>query len=157
MFYALMAVFAAAIVGLDQWTKALTRAAAESGALPSESILGIFHITYAENTGAAWSILEGQTWVFLLVFAIFLAVFVLILRKKWLTGKAELLCLAAILGGGIGNVIDRLLYGSVTDMIALDFIRFPIFNVADCFVTCGCFVLIFLALLGGRKNHADPS
>lgn len=157
MFYALMAVFAAAIVGLDQWTKALTRAAFAAGELPSESILGIFHITYAENTGAAWSILQGQTWVFLLVFALFLAVFVLILWKKWLSSKAELLCLAAILGGGIGNVIDRLCFGFVTDMIALDFINFPIFNVADCFITCGCFAMIFFVLLGGRKRDGNPS
>ena len=158
MFYAVMAAMTAAIIGLDQWTKALVRAANEAGRLPSRSILGIFHITHAENTGAAWSILKGQTWVFVLVLFVFLALFGVMLWKKWLSSRFELICLFAIAGGGIGNLIDRLTRGSVTDMIALDFVNFPVFNVADCFITVGCFALIVYVLCTTRKKpDADPS
>ena len=157
MFYVLLAVIAAAIVGLDQWTKALTLAADRAGSLPSESILGIFHITHTENDGAIWGILSGQTWLFLLIMVLFLAVLGVMIWRKWLTKKFEWLCLAFIAGGGIGNMIDRLISGSVTDMIKFDFVEFPVFNVADCFITVGCIALLVYILFFDRekKHEAD--
>lgn len=154
MFYALMAAVAAAIVGLDQWTKYLTRCAIEStnGSAHIDAVRGLFHITRAENTGAAWSMLEGQTWLFILMVAVFFAVLVILIYKKIIDRKFELLCLAAVSGGAVGNLIDRLLHGSVTDMIALDFIDFPIFNVADSFITVGCIALAVYVLF----FHRDP-
>ena len=157
MFYVLLAVIAAAIVGLDQWTKALTLAADRAGSLPSESILGIFHITHTENDGAIWGILSGQTWLFLLIMVLFRAVRGVMIWRKWLTKKFEWLCLAFIAGGGIGNMIDRLVSGSVTDMIKFDFVEFPVFNVADCFITVGCIALLVYILFFDRekKHEAD--
>lgn len=157
MFYVLLAVIAAAIVGLDQWTKALTLAADRAGSLPSESILGIFHITHTENDGAIWGILSGQTWLFILIMVLFLAVLGVMIWRKWLTKKFEWLCLAFIAGGGIGNMIDRLVSGSVTDMIKFDFVEFPVFNVADCFITVGCAALLIYILFFDRekKHEAD--
>lgn len=157
MFYVLLAVIAAAIVGLDQWTKALTLAADRAGSLPSESILGIFHITHTENDGAIWGILSGQTWLFILIMVLFLAVLGVMIWRKWLTKKFEWLCLAAIAGGGIGNMIDRLVSGTVTDMIKFDFVEFPVFNVADCFITVGCVALLVYILFFDRekKHEAD--
>ena len=157
MFYVLLAVIAAAIVGLDQWTKALTLAADRAGSLPSESILGIFHITHTENDGAIWGILSGQTWLFLLIMVLFLAVLGVMIWRKWLTKKFEWICLAAIAGGGIGNMIDRLVSGTVTDMIKFDFVEFPVFNVADCFITVGCAALLIYILFFDRekKHEAD--
>ena len=155
MLYAILAIFAAAIVGLDQWTKYLTVAADKAGNLPSDSVLGIFHITYAENTGGAWSMFEGQTWLFVAVMVLFVAAIVLLIWKKWLTAKMEWWCLAAILGGGIGNMIDRLRCGYVRDMICFDFVDFPIFNVADCFITVGCFALLIYVLFFDRKHPAN--
>lgn len=157
MFYVLLAVIAAAIVGLDQWTKALTLAADRAGSLPSDSILGIFHITHTENDGAIWGILSGQTWLFLLIMVLFLAVLGVMIWRKWLTKKFEWLCLAFIAGGGIGNMIDRLVSGSVTDMIKFDFVEFPVFNVADCFITVGCAALLIYILFFDRekKHEAD--
>ena len=157
MFYVLLAVIAAAIVGLDQWTKALTLAADRAGSLPSDSILGIFHITHTENDGAIWGILSGQTWLFLLIMVLFLAVLGVMIWRKWLTKKFEWLCLAFIAGGGIGNMIDRLISGSVTDMIKFDFVEFPVFNVADCFITVGCIALLVYILFFDRekKHEAD--
>ena len=157
MFYVLLAVIAAAIVGLDQWTKALTLAADRAGSLPSDSILGIFHITHTENDGAIWGILSGQTWLFILIMVLFLAVLGVMIWRKWLTKKFEWLCLAFIAGGGIGNMIDRLVSGSVTDMIKFDFVEFPVFNVADCFITVGCAALLIYILFFDRekKHEAD--
>ena len=154
MFYVLLAVIAAAIVGLDQWTKALTLAADRAGSLPSESILGIFHITHTENDGAIWGILGGQTWLFILIMVLFLAVLGVMIWRKWLTKKFEWICLAAIAGGGIGNMIDRLVSGTVTDMIKFDFVEFPVFNVADCFITVGCAaLLIYILFFDREKKH----
>lgn len=143
MFYVLMAAIAAAIAGLDQWTKWLVRRAIEStdASAHIDAISGVFHITRVENTGAAWSILEGQTWLFILIVVIFFALIVFMIWKKMIVRKPELLCLAAISGGALGNLIDRVARGSVTDMIATDFISFPTFNVADSFITVGCFAL----------------
>ena len=155
MLYAILAIFAAAIVGLDQWTKYLTVAADKAGNLPSGSILGIFHITYAENPGGAWSMFEGQIWLFAAVMVLFIGAIALLIWKKWLTSKLEWWCLAAILGGGIGNMIDRLRCGYVRDMICFDFVNFPIFNVADCFITVGCFILLIYVLFFDRKRSAN--
>lgn len=154
MFYALIAAFAALIVGLDQWTKYLI---IEKVPLHTDldSILGIFHITHTKNTGAAWGMLEGQTWLFVLVMVLFLAFIVLVIWRKWVTKKFELVCLAAILGGGLGNMIDRIFRdGIVTDMIEFDFIKFPVFNVADCFITLGCAALLIYILFFDRKKEA---
>ena len=65
--------------------------------------------------------------------------------------------MAAIAGGGIGNMIDRLVSGSVTDMIKFDFVEFPVFNVADCFITVGCIALLIYILFfdRGKKHEAD--
>lgn len=155
MLYVILALFSAAIVGLDQWTKYLTVAADKAGNLPSTSFLGIFHITYAENTGGAWSMFQGQTWLFIAVLVLFIAAIVVLIWKKWLTAKLEWWCLAAILGGGIGNMIDRLSCGYVRDMICFDFVDFPIFNVADCFITVGCFVLLIYVLFFERRRTAE--
>ncbi len=157
MFYAILAVFAAAIVGLDQWTKWLTVQNLEVGE-GLNSILGIFHITHVKNTGSAWGMLAGQTWLFVLVMVLFLGVLVLMVWKKWLNKKFEWFCLAAILGGGLGNMIDRLFKnGEVTDMICLDFINFPVFNVADCFITCGCIALIVYVLFFDRAKSGKEA
>ncbi|MDR0890482.1 MAG: signal peptidase II [Oscillospiraceae bacterium] len=158
MLYASLAAFVAAIVGLDQWTKWLTVRAIEttSGAAVIPAIPGVFHITHVKNTGAAWSMLEGQRWLFIAVSLLFFAAVGFMIWKKYLTKKFELWCLAAIVGGAIGNLIDRIATGAVTDMICLDFISFPVFNVADCFVTCGCVLLfVYILFFDRKKEPAD--
>lgn len=158
IFYALLALFAAAIVALDQWTKCLTIQNIPVGTHRA-GILGIFHLTHTKNTGAAWSMLEGQTWLFVVVFAVFLVLLGVVVWKQWLTKKFEWVCLTAIVGGGGGNLIDRLTTGAVTDMICFDFIDFPVFNVADCFITVGCFALLVYILIFDRdvKSPAEDA
>lgn len=151
MFYVILVLIAAGIVALDQWAKALTLAADQAGKLPSDRILGLFRISHVENRGAIYGILQGQTWLFIVVMVLFLAIIGVIIWRKWVTKKFEWLCLAMIAGGGIGNLIDRAFRGgSVTDMIEFTFVKFPVFNVADCFITVGCVLLLLYVLLFDR-------
>ena len=142
MQYILMALMASSIVALDQFTKYLV--VANIGLHQSvPAIPGLFNFTYIQNTGAAWSSFEGQLWLFIVVFVLFTAAVV----YEFATGKMgfstfERWCIAAIYAGGLGNMIDRVRIGYVVDMINLEFMNFPVFNVADCFICCGCAALM---------------
>ena len=142
MQYLLMALFAAGIVAADQITKYLTVAN-----IPLygqvEAIDGLFHFTYVQNTGAAFSSFSGMQWLFALVFAVF-AVFIIweFPKKRWPLTNLERWCIVAVFAGGLGNMIDRLRFGYVVDMIEVEFMNFAVFNVADCFITCGCILLM---------------
>ena len=130
------------IVLADQLTKWLTVAN-----IPLHGhvdfIPGFLGLTYAQNTGAAWSMFQGQQWLFALIFVVFTGILLLEFFKKPLPFTAvDRWLLAAVYGGGLGNMIDRVRLGYVIDMIETEFIRFPVFNVADCFITCGCILLV---------------
>ena len=142
MMYALMALFVGVIVALDQWTKVLT--VANISLYEQVPFLdGLFHFTYVRNTGAAFSSFEGAMWLFALVFTVFTVMVVYDLVKKSMPFTVlERWCIAAVYAGGLGNMIDRLRLGYVVDMIEVEFIRFPVFNVADCFITCGCIAMM---------------
>ena len=137
-----MTLFAAGIVAVDQYTKFLTVA---NIALfqDVEFIPGFLGLTYVRNTGAAFSSFEGQQWLFALIFLLFTAAVVYDYVKKTMPFSTfERWCIAAIYGGGLGNMIDRIRLGFVVDMIETEFMEFPVFNVADCFITCGCIILL---------------
>ena len=156
MFYVILVLIAAGIVALDQWTKALTLSADAAGALPTESFLGIFRITHVENRGSIYGILQGQTWLFVLVMILFLVVIGVIIWRKWDIKKFEWVCLAFLTGGGFGNLIDRAFRGgSVTDMIEFSFMDFPVFNVADCFITVGCAALLVYVIFFDREKKKE--
>ena len=142
MTYLLMSLFAALIVAADQITKYLVVAQIPLfGQVPA--IPGLFHLTYVQNTGAAFSSFEGMHWLFALVFLTLTAGVVWEFSGKRLPFTTlERWCVAAIWAGGLGNIIDRLRLGYVVDMIEVEFMRFAVFNVADCFITCGCVLLL---------------
>ena len=151
MTYLFMTLFAALIVALDQITKAMTVAN-----IPLYSRVpffsGLFHFTYVQNTGAAFSSFLGQQWLFALIFAVFTALLIFEMKKNTMGFKGfERWCLVAIWAGGLGNMIDRVRLGYVVDMIEVEFIRFPVFNVADCFITCGCVLLIAHLVLFNKE------
>ena len=151
MTYLFMTLFAAVAVALDQITKAMTVAS-----IPLHTRIpfwrGVFRFTYVQNTGAAFSSFLGQQWLFALIFAVFTALLVYELKKNTMGFLPfERWCLTAIWAGGLGNMIDRVRLGYVVDMIELEFIRFPVFNVADCFITCGCVLLIAHLVLFNKE------
>ena len=155
MLYALMAAFAAVIVIVDQVTKYLTLANIPLGGFV-EAIPGLFHLTYVRNFGAAFSSFEGQQWLFAIIFALFTAGIIYDFTKNYLPfTKLERWLIAAIYGGGLGNMIDRLRFGYVVDMISVDFMDFPVFNVADCFITCGCILLLAHLIFFNKEFWKD--
>ena len=142
MQFALYCLFSAAIVVADQITKWLTVANIELYA-DVPFIPGLLQLTYVQNTGAAFSSFEGQQWLFALIFAFFtVAIFYEYFKKPMPFKTWERWCIFAIYGGGLGNMIDRVRLGYVVDMIETTFMEFPVFNVADCFITCGSILLI---------------
>jgi len=149
LFY--MALFAGCIVAADQLTKILTVA---NIALYQdvEFIPGFLGLTYVQNTGAAFSSFEGQQWLFALIFLLFTAAIVYEYFKKPMGfSRFERWCIAAVYGGGLGNMIDRIRLGYVVDMIETKFMDFPVFNVADCFITCGCILLMVSLVFFNKK------
>ena len=123
-------------LGLDQATKAAARAA-----LMKEGrvvvLPGLLALRYAENTGAAFSLLaQSPGLIMALTGCLLLAAAVWMARDKQMSA----LCaagLSLIIGGGLGNLIDRAIFGYVTDFIEALFVRFAIFNAADCAVCLG--------------------
>ncbi|MBQ8239137.1 MAG: signal peptidase II [Oscillospiraceae bacterium] len=148
-------IFIAAIVGADQFTKYLTVA---NIALYEdvEFIPGFLGLTYVQNTGAAFSSFEGMQWLFALIFAVFTVALVWEYRRQSLHLSAfEWWCVMAVYGGGLGNMIDRIRLGYVVDMIKTEFMRFPVFNVADCFITCGCIALVVSLIFFNKEFWKD--
>jgi signal peptidase II len=108
-----------------------------------DAIPGLFHLTHYHNTGAAWSSFEGMRWLFVGLFVLLTVALVYeYFRKRMGFTTFERWCIAALYGGALGNAIDRARLGYVVDMIKVDFMDFPVFNVADCFITCGCILLL---------------
>ena len=144
LYYAL---FVAFIVIADQVAKFLTVANIAPGDTVS-FLPGLLRLTYVQNTGAAFSSFEGQQWLFAVIFVAFTGLVIWEYRKNTMGFQPfERWCIAAIYGGGLGNMIDRVRMGYVVDMLETTFMEFPVFNVADCFITCGCVLLmIHLAL-----------
>ena len=152
LYYAL---FVGGIVAADQITKFLTVAnIALYEDLPF--IPGLLQLTYVQNTGAAFSSFEGQQWLFALIFAVSTGMIVWEFFKKTMKFTTfEWWCIAAIYGGGLGNMIDRVRIGYVVDMIETAFMDFPVFNVADCFITCGCILMMVHLILFHKEFWKD--
>ncbi len=114
----------------------------------------IFHITYVQNRGAAFSMMEGQ-WFFLIVLpcAAILTAMIILFWKRKVWSVCMNLAIAFICGGGMGNLIDRICQGYVVDLF--DFRVFPVFNVADIFICVGCGLLLLDVLLSERKKKND--
>ena len=155
MVFLFMSLFAGAIVALDQVTKYLTVANIELYEKVS-FLPGVLGLTYVRNTGGAWSLFSGMLWLFVAVFAVMTVLILWEYFKKPLPfTKFERWCIAAIYGGGLGNIIDRVRLGYVVDMLETEFISFPVFNVADCFITCGCIALMVSLVFFNKEFWKD--
>ena len=151
MLYIFLTLFAAAIVALDQWTKAL--AAAQLTDVVDVLIPGWLELRYTTNDGMALSMLSGARWLFVVVGVLFVALVIWAVAKKHITKKPELWCIAAITGGAIGYLIDRVATGKVIDMICVPW--FSTFNVADIFITVPAVLLILYILIFDREFLSD--
>lgn len=132
----LYVILLAVLIGLDQWLKYWTvshLALGESAPL----LPGIVRLTRLHNYGAAWSSLSGKTAVLLVVTIVLMVGVVILLIKKIVRHPMGVIACILVLGGGIGNMIDRFWHGYVVDMFDLQFMTYPIFNLADCFVVVG--------------------
>lgn len=119
-------------------------------------IKDVFHLTYIENRGAAFGMLQNARWLFITVTFIACAVLVFLLirdRKKMHTLMR--VCFALILAGALGNLIDRVFLGYVRDMFYFVPIDFPVFNVADSAITIGFVILILDVLFFKGKDYFE--
>lgn len=115
-------------------------------------IQDVIHLTYVENTGAAFGMMKDSRWVFMLVSSVaIVGILGYMVYHIWIKKQpmhwAQALSLSFIVGGGIGNMIDRTLLGYVVDMIDFRLINFAVFNVADSFVCVGAGIMILYLIL----------
>jgi signal peptidase II len=148
----LQAIIVILVVVLDQVSKYLAKHYLKPiGSV--QLIPKIFHFTYVENKGAAFGILQNQRWFFI---AITVVVAVAIVYYMYTHSSENLLltiALSMILGGAIGNLIDRIRLGYVVDMFHFILIDYPVFNVADSFVVIGTILLAYYILfIAGSKE-----
>ena len=140
------------IVAFDQITKYFAVKELKGGE-PVNFIKGVVRFKYAENTGMAFSLFNGARWVFVAVTVVACS------AALWyiFSNRCKSLCLywsiAVIVAGGIGNLIDRALYGFVVDFIEPVFVDFAVFNIADCAVTLGAVSLVIYLLLDLFKKE----
>ena len=149
-------IFAALIVALDQFFKHWIMRTLDIGDVGPEVIPGILGLTRWENDGAMLNILSGQQWL-LAGIAFGAAIVLIMILLRYNEGFWGTLGLAAVLGGTVGNLADRVFNGGkVVDMFRTLFIDFPIFNIADIFITLGfiTFLVHFIVLtVKGEKNE----
>ncbi len=135
MFYFIIA---ALIVMLDQLAKYFITLNIAPGAVV-DVIPGIIHLTYQENTGAAFSFLSDMRWVLVGVSAVVIVLIVIgMIKYKDKIGLVGKLSLAAVLGGAVSHLIDRAVLGYVVDFFEFEFVSFAVFDVADCFIRMRC-------------------
>lgn len=135
------------LVGLDQWTKGLAKTYLR-GRKPFVILDNVFEFFYSENRGAAFGMMqEKQMFFFIIAILVLGAVAYLMFRmpddKKY---RPLAVCLMMVSAGAAGNMIDRVSQGYVVDFLYFKLINFPIFNVADCYVTIAAACLVLLIL-----------
>lgn len=139
-------ILVASIAGADQMIKCLIRQYPSGHTFIN--IPGLLRITHCTNKGAAFSILSGNALLLIGVsLLLMLGIVWLICREMHLRNAARVACLC-LLGGGVGNLIDRICFGGVTDYIELLFFSFPVFNLADISITISISVLLAMTMLG---------
>jgi len=144
------------IIAFDQFTKILITSSYELGQVKN-ILSGIISFTYIRNEGAAFGILQGARVFFIILTVIVLLGAIYYIVKMRPQSPLEKTALCFIAGGAIGNFIDRAYLGYVRDFILLEFIDFPVFNIADCFVCSGAGLYILYAFsdLFTKKGTVD--
>ena len=147
-------------VGLDQLTKQLVVHFLDKN-VPFDVIPGVFRFSYVENRGAAFGMLDEHRWVFMIISTVAIAAMLVYLWKFAPKNVFMRIGLSLVIGGGIGNMIDRVVFGYVVDF--LDFCAFPtlwkwVFNVADACVCVGAgMVMLYLVLEIIKEAKAEKA
>lgn len=143
-----------AFAAIDQLTK-LAAYNKLNGKEPFVIIDGVLEFTYITNNGAAWGMMSGQRFFFIILTIIIMAGIVYAYSVTPWNRKYALLTFIEILGfsGAAGNFIDRCVNGYVHDFIYFKLIDFPVFNVADCYVVIAAILLIFSCFFVYREEH----
>lgn len=150
MLYIILAVV---MIALDQYTKYVARAALGGGNVVG-FIDGVIDFVYVENRGAAFGMLQDTRWFLVALTVLVLAVLTFYIIKTKANHPLFLLAASLVYAGGIGNLIDRVFMGYVTDFIHLLFMDFPCFNVADiCVCTGGALLVVYLLFIDLRKGE----
>lgn len=136
-------------LAIDQLTKVLV----QTFDVNKSIIKNIFAITYYENTGAAWSILEGKQ-TLLIVLSIIMMVIIYSMMFSFKETKLTNLAFGILFGGIIGNFIDRIIFGYVRDFINIDIFgyQYPVFNIADMAIVVGAILLVVITIKGEKKD-----
>lgn len=153
--YGIGALAAAVLIGLDQWTKQLAQTHLIDG--PFVIWDGVFELHYSINKGAAFGILQDKRTFFILATCVILALIVYFYSKIPATKKylpLNALCIG-IFAGAIGNFIDRVRLEYVIDFLYFKLINFPVFNVADCYITVSCVVFAFLMFFYYKEEDLE--
>jgi signal peptidase II len=124
---------------------------------PIPLISGVLELLYVENRGAAFGIMQNRQWFFMIITV------VVLLGLFWIypripEGRRYLplrLCVVFIAAGALGNMIDRITRGYVVDFIYFKLIDFPVFNIADIYVTCSAFALIYLLIFYYKDQELE--
>ena len=132
-------------VALDQLTKLLAVKYLMDGSVTV--IPWLIDFTYVENRGMAWGLLADQRWIFMTASVIAIVALSVFLYMRRSPNLLYGIAISAIISGGIGNMIDRTVLGYVVDFLEVTFMDFPVFNVADSFVSVGAVGLIVLLLV----------
>jgi len=139
----------------DQATKAAVKELLEVEGASCPFIPNIMELRLVFNTGAAFSIGQGAGIIFIILAIAVLAMMTVFIWRNPEMPLSLAIAMGCVAGGGMGNMIDRIIFGAVTDFLCTTFIDFAIFNVADIFVTCGLVVTFLLFLYYDRKHPEE--
>ncbi len=153
--YGIPVLFIALLVFIDQFTKYMITSGFEL--YESRPVIpGVFHVTYIRNEGMAWGLFQGWRFAFLIitipVIILFAYFFVNIRNETDTKFRVLRILILFIISGAIGNMIDRIRLAYVVDFLDFTLIKFPIFNVADIYVTC-CMITFFVICLFFLKDE----
>lgn len=151
--YLMMLAIATSVLFLDQLTKyAILRTMFQEQSIPI--ISGVFHLTFVRNPGAAFSLFAHQTKFFIVVTVVVIALLLIYSRQLRGDSRWVRVALGLQLGGAVGNLIDRLRWGSVVDF--LDFRVWPVFNLADSAIVVGSIILVALIWKPAPGDESVP-
>ncbi len=139
-------------VALDQVSKYLAVAYLKD-IVTFPVIENVLHFTYVENRGAAFGMLSGHRWVFMVASVVGIIALIVWLAVSKIKSRWMQCAIALVIGGGIGNMIDRVRLEYVIDFIDCRFIDFYVFNIADSCVCVGCAMVILAVIIDEVKEH----